>query len=99
MKPKAKLPESFKQLLWSHDFSTIDPDAHKRTIVVNTLNYGTLEQWRWLVQYYGKENIRALLREIPATELRERVRPLISILFDISFKSSNYASRGTHRGR
>ena len=30
------LPETFRPLLWSHDFERIDPLRHKKTIVVQT---------------------------------------------------------------
>jgi uncharacterized protein DUF6922 len=36
------LPETFRPLLWSYDFSRIDPLKHKKTIILQALNYGTL---------------------------------------------------------
>ena len=56
------LPETFRPLLWSYDFSRIDPLRHKKTIIVQALNYGTLAQWRWLVESYGRDGIRDLVR-------------------------------------
>ena|ERR1700730_7597353 len=52
------LPETFRPLLWSYDFSRIDPLKHKKTIIVQAVNYGTLAHWRWLVQSYGREGVR-----------------------------------------
>jgi hypothetical protein len=42
------LPETFRPLLWSYDFARIDPLKHKKTIIIQALNYGTLAHWRWL---------------------------------------------------
>lgn len=94
-KENQKLPEIFKPLLWSFDFSRVNPDKNKKTIIVNTINYGNLIHWRWIVGYYGKMEIKKVLEEIPATELRTRVRRLAALVFDI--KDFNYASRGVKR--
>ena len=56
-----RLPASFKPLLWSYDFAALDPEMHKKAIIVNTINYGDLTQWRWIIAHYGKEAIREIL--------------------------------------
>ena len=88
------LPDSFKHLFWSENFSELDADADKRKIIVNTINYGELEHWRWISETYGKDQVAQLLSELPVTELRERVRPLAKILFEVL--SFNHAPRGSH---
>lgn len=87
-----KLPEFFRPLLWSYDFSKIDPDRDKKLIVVNAVNYGDLIHWRWLINFYGKENVKKILSEIPVTELRPQVRSLISLMFGV--EKFSYAPRG-----
>jgi hypothetical protein len=37
------LPKMFRPLLWSHDFPRIDPEKHRKTIIVQAVNYDTLE--------------------------------------------------------
>jgi len=88
---KPALPSEYKHLFWSEDFDSLDVDKDKRKIVVNIINYGELEHWRWIAQSYGKAGVAELLSIIPATELRDRVRPLAKIIFDIP--SFNYAPR------
>jgi hypothetical protein len=88
------LPETFRTLLWSYDFSRIDPLKHKKTIIVQALNYGTLAHWRWLVQCYGCEGVRNVLTHIPASEIKPRSLRLASLVFGI--ERFNYAPRGTH---
>jgi len=88
----SKLPSFFKPLFWGYDFSSIDPDRNKKLVIVNTLNYGDLKQWRWLIKKYGKEDLRGTIKTIPESEFRKHVVKLIKLLFDI--KEFKYASRG-----
>jgi hypothetical protein len=91
---ESTLPETFRPLLWSYDFSRIDPLKHKKTIIVQALNYGTLAHWRWLVQSYGREGVRDVLTHIPASEIKPRSLRLASLVFGV--ERFNYAPRGTH---
>jgi len=88
------LPDFFAQILWSYDFTKIDPEKQKKTIIINAINYGDLRHWRWIVNYYGKEIIKEILEKVPATEIKPRTRRLTSIIFSVKY--FNYASRGTH---
>lgn len=87
-----KLPEFFKPILWSYDFPTIDSEKNKKVIIVNTINYGDLEHWHWLMQYYGKEAVRDVLEQIPSSEMRPRALRLATAIFSI--KNFNHAPRG-----
>jgi hypothetical protein len=91
----ATLPDNFRPLLWSYNFSATDPERHKKTIITQTINYGDLHHWRWLVRFYGKEAIRQIVSHIPVSEFRPRVRKLAALLFSID--SFNHAPRGTGR--
>ena len=82
MKP-GMVPENFKPLLWSYDFSKIDAERDKKTIIINTINYGDLPHWRWLIAVYGKEGVSAVLKSLPATELRPRARRLAELIFQV----------------
>lgn len=88
---KTVLKGSLKPFLWSYDTSKFDLEKDKKTVIVNVLNYGNLRDWRELAEYYGKTTIKKTLREIPATELRSRVQPLVSLIFSV--KKWNYAPR------
>ena len=96
-KPSQKcleLPAFFRPLLWSYDISRVDLQRDRKVIMVNTLNYGDLKHWRWLVSFYGADEVREMITRLPATELRDRVRRLVELLFNIH--QLNHASRGTH---
>jgi hypothetical protein len=76
---ESTLPEAFRPLLWYYDFSCIDPLKHKKTIIVQALNYGTLAHWRWLVQNYGREGVRDVLTHVPASEIKPHSLRLASL--------------------
>ncbi len=87
-----KLPSFFKPILWSYLFNSIDLQKDKKTIIINSINYGDLKHWRWIVKYYGKKEVKKVLMTIPFTEIRPRIIPLVSLLFSIN--KYNYAPRG-----
>ncbi len=39
------LPSIFHPLLWSYDLSLFDPQKHHKTVIVQVLNYGTLQHY------------------------------------------------------
>ena len=88
------IPQNFRPLMWSYDFDRIDPEKHKTAIIIQAINYGTLREWRWLADAYGRETVREVLSTVPASAFRPRARRLASLVFGIDhFK---YAPRGTH---
>lgn len=87
----------FRSILWSYQLDEVDLELHKHIIIVQAINYGTLDHWRWIAETYGKETVRRVLREIPVTSIRGHVRKLVMLLFDINEDQFNYASRGTDR--
>lgn len=89
-----KLPMSFEPLFWSQNYEKLDLDLDKKTIIINTINYGDLDQWKWIQTFYGEEIIKDILMKSPHTELRDHVKPLVQIFFSIS--QFNHASRGTN---
>ena len=91
---RAKLPLFFKPLFWSYKFSSINPKRDKKQIIINTINYGKWEHWLWIIEFYGEEHLRDMIKEIPKTEFREQSLRLISVLLGI--KKLKYASRSDY---
>ena len=77
-------PESFRSLLWSLRWSDIDINEDKEDIVVNTINEGSLEQWRWLITTYGKDGVRRVLQERLISEFHPESGNLAKIVFSLS---------------
>ena len=78
-----QLPATFRPLLWSLRWNDIDIEEDKDDIIVNTVNEGTLDQWRWIIEAYGKDTIRAILEKHLATEFHPESRNLARVVFSI----------------
>lgn len=88
------LPKMFKQLLWSYRFEEVNPKDNKRTIIVNSINYGDLPHWQWLFKYYGKTSLRHTIQNIPFSEFRPGAIKLMGLLLNLT--KLNYASRSDY---
>ena len=80
----SKLPQSFKPYFWSYDFSKIDADQNKKTVVSQVTNYGTIDDWKWLTGYYGWNTVRDIIIGFRHGEIKKRTLKLASILFDFN---------------
>ena len=89
---KAKLPESFRSLLWSYRFSLVDPRENKQRIIINTVNYGDWSHWQWIVRFYGKKELKKIIENTPISEFRKRTLNLICLLLKID--KMKYETRG-----
>ena len=92
MNKKTKLPKDFQYLLWSYDFSKIDPEEDIERIIINTINYGNWEHWRWIINYYGRKRVKEVIENTPKSEFRERALKLICLLLKI--KEFKWKTRG-----
>lgn len=88
-----KIPESFKPLLWFLQWDKIDINEDKEDIIVNTINEGTLEQWQWLIDAYGRRNIRQVLAKRLAGEFHPESLNLATVIFNLPLL---YAQRSAH---
>jgi hypothetical protein len=88
------IPETMRPLFWSYNFSRLDLEQHRKTVILQVLNYGTFEQWRWLIDMYGKEGVRAVAMQVPVTEIKPRTRRLAALVFGVP--RFNHALRGSH---
>jgi len=72
----------------------VDPRKSRKTVIINTINYGKWKHLLWIVNFYGKENLKKIIKNIPATEFRPPALKLISLLLGI--KELKYASRSDY---
>ena len=79
----AKLPVFFRQILWSYDLTSLDPEKNKKIIILQAINYGDLKHWRWLIARYGVKAIQQTLSQVPGFAIRRRVFKLASIIFSL----------------
>ena len=53
-----KIVESLsKHLFWDIDISNIDEKKHQRFIIKKVLQFGTYNDWKVILNFYGKETI------------------------------------------
>ena len=86
-----QLPLFFKPLMWSYRFPGIDLEKAKEIIVVQTINYGDWQHWRWIARFYGRDKIRKIVENLAASEFRPSALALASLMFGI--KKMKYATR------
>lgn len=75
------IPQSIAKYFWDIKPDTLDMNKHERTIVSRVLNYGTLSDWRWLADKYGKTHVAGIANTEGRTSVKEPTRRLASILF------------------
>lgn len=92
-KENKSLPDFFKSLLWSYDFSEINAEKDKERIIINTINYGDWEHWLWAFNYYGVAEVKKIIENTPASEFRQRALKIALLLLKI--KKIRYATRGS----
>ena len=85
-------PSILAPFLWSYNLEKLDLDRNKGIIVRQVIKYGDLAHWRWLIDQYGREEVRRIVEQIPETDLRPSLKNLLKIIFGI--KHFLHARRG-----
>lgn len=78
------IPPSVKTVLWSYDYSKLDLNKDKKTIISQVLNLGSEEAISWLFNTYGKEEIINVASTIPVSSWDKKSLALWSIALQIS---------------
>ncbi|MCX6751169.1 MAG: hypothetical protein NT161_00125 [Candidatus Nomurabacteria bacterium] len=76
-----KIPDNFKSILWSYDFSLCDPIKMKNTIITNAISYGNLDHWRWIKSFYGVGAVKKVLNTMPNLTIRPSALRLANLMF------------------
>lgn len=76
-----QIPAYFRPILWSYNFEKLDPQKNQRDIILNTLNYGNLVRWFWILKSYGKVRVWHFVKQSRPTELRLGARRLAKIIY------------------
>jgi len=84
MPATSTIPPSAKPVFWSYDVEKLNPEADKRLIISQILNYGTAEATFWLFRTYGKEDIRKEASLIPRGQWDKKSLALWSLYLGIN---------------
>lgn len=79
-RPAGKIPDSFRPLLWSLRWEGLDPWEDREDIIMAAFNEGRIEQIRWVIETYGKDEIRSIFSRRLMTEFHPESRNLASVL-------------------
>lgn len=55
------VPQSVKALFWETDPSRLDPKKHGNAIIRKVLEYGSLDDFRWVERRYGLRRIERIV--------------------------------------
>ena len=78
-----QLPQAVNAVLWSYDLSQIDLSKHKRIIISQVLNFGSLEAVSWLFDNYPSDEIKEAAINIPLGAWNKKSLNLWSLYFDL----------------
>jgi len=68
----ARLPTRVRWLFWEMDFGRLDTRRHADYIIGRVVEFGRLEDVRWLIKTYGLERIHQFFRVAGDTEISLR---------------------------
>lgn len=68
-----------QELFWDVDPKTIDPEKHARYIIERILDFGTMDEVRWLAHQYPASMIRDAIQQ--SRVIHKKSRALWSRIF------------------
>ena len=91
---KKQPPEIFRPFIWWTKWEDLDINEDKQDIIMSVVNEGTLDHWRWIINAYGKQEIRKILQKRLVTEFHPESLNLARLIFSIS--DFRHARRSAH---
>jgi len=70
-----------KELFWEYDVSKLGLEKDQRTIIPRVLERGTLNEWKEILNLYGREKVQEVLLSTPY--LGKKSLNFASFVFDI----------------
>jgi len=68
-----QIPQSLQGILWSKNVQTLDLEKDKVYIIHQVLNYGSLQQIKWLFDIYSPKKVRAIFSNYPCKIYRPSI--------------------------
>jgi hypothetical protein len=70
-----------KVLFWDVSFETIDWQLKAAYVIERVVNYGSVQDWKTIKQYYGMERIRVITLQV--RDLAPQTLSFLSCIFNI----------------
>lgn len=83
------LPDFLKPFLWSYNFSKLEKETDKNTIIKNILNFGTKESTDWLFSNYKISEIKEIFQKSNINEWNKKSLNFWSLIFNIKPEKNN----------
>lgn len=74
------VPRFLQSRLWSQSTKTLDRKRNKTYIIRQLLQYGTMDDLRWLFRHYSIPTIKAKFSKMKQTELHPSARNFIALM-------------------
>ena len=78
------LPENLRPYFQEYDFSHLTVSHHAELVIERVLNYGSLDELRWLFQQYGWQQIMAWVTDRGGVRLSRRRYRLWCVMLEIA---------------
>lgn len=88
------LPKQFHKYFWDTDPSTIDIDRKSAYVINRLLQWGRVEELKWLKQNYGLEALKIVVRR--SRELTSKHGTFYSLIYDIPSEEVLCLQMGSH---
>lgn len=67
-----RLPKRLKWLFWNVDFGRIDAVKDADMVIAAIVEWGRLEDVKWMLRYYGRDRVHAFFRDVGGPEISDR---------------------------
>ncbi len=61
MKKRIENLSKFKKLFWEADVTAVDLDEHDHYLIERILEYGDIQEVKWMFEHYNKAKIKEVL--------------------------------------
>ncbi len=78
------LQQLSKHLFWDVSISDVDVEKHKKFIINKVLIYGTYNDWKTILKFYGKDTIISISKTIK--DLDKKTLSFLSIISGVPKK-------------
>ena len=95
MAMKTKAPPNIRRhLLWEYDWENVDFDRLSTVIIERIIERGTMEEWREMMRYYGKEKILSVAEK--STRLDKKNKQFTPLFLESEFILNDTYGKGNN---
>jgi len=93
MRTKAP-PNIRRHLLWEYSWESVDFEKLSTVVIERIIERGTMEEWREMLRYYGKERILSVAKK--STRLDQKNKQFTPLFLESEFILNDSYAKGSH---